>query len=51
MYISFFLIVDSCFSILAVVAQIFNPFQELVIPIGRPRKEGKVEIEIQQNLK
>ena len=30
----------------AVLAQIFNPIAELVIPIGIPIKEGKVEIEI-----
>ena len=29
----------------AVIAQIFNPISELVIPIGIPSKEAKAEIE------
>ena len=44
----FFLIIEFyvlCF-ILAVIAQIFNPIAELVIPIGIPIKEVKEEIEI-----
>ena len=36
------------FFIRAPVAQIFNPIAELVIPIGIPSKEAKVEIEIHQ---
>ena len=42
----FFLIIDLRFLIPAVIAQIFNPIAELVIPIGTPSKEAKVEIEI-----
>ena len=30
----------------AVIAQIFNPIAELVIPIGIPTKEAKAEMEI-----
>ena len=41
----FFLIVDLCFLIGAVIAQIFNPIAELVIPIGIPTKEAKAEME------
>ena len=41
-----FLFVDLYFLIPAVIAQIFNPIAELVIPIGLPRKETKAEIEI-----
>ena len=43
---SFFLIIDLYFLILAVIAQIFNPIAELVIPIGIRIKEAKAEIEI-----
>ena len=42
----FFLIIDLRFLTPAVIAQIFNPIAELVIPIGIPSKEAKVEIEI-----
>ena len=42
----FILITDLYFLIPAVIAQIFNPIAELVIPIGIPSKEAKVEIEI-----
>ena len=41
----FFLIIDLYFSIPAVIAQIFNPIAELVIPIGIPTKEAKAEME------
>ena len=41
----FFLIIDLYFLIPAVIAQIFNPITELVIPIGIPTKEAKAEIE------
>ena len=41
----FFLIIDLYFLILAVIAQIFNPISELVIPIGIPMKEAKAETE------
>ena len=34
------------FLIAAVIAQIFNPIAELVIPTGIPNKEAKAEIEI-----
>ena len=36
-----FLIIDLYFSILAVVAQIFNPIAEFVIPVGTPSKKSK----------
>ena len=36
-----------CFLILEVIAKVFNPIAELIIPIGIPRKEADVEIEIQ----
>ena len=42
----FFLIIDLYFLIPAAIAQFFNPIAELVIPIGIPIKEAKVEIEI-----
>ena len=42
----FFFIIDLYFLIHAVIAQIFNPIAELVIPIGIPTKETKAEIEI-----
>ena len=42
----FFLIIDLYFLIPAVIAQIFNPIAELVIPIGIPIKEAREEIEI-----
>ena len=41
----FFLIIDLYFLIPAVIAQIFNPISELVIPIGIPMKEAKAETE------
>ena len=41
----FFLIIDFYFLIPAVIAQIFNPIAELVIPIGIPTKEAKAEME------
>ena len=41
----FFLIIDLYFLIPAVLAQIFNPIVELVIPIGILIKEVKVEME------
>ena len=37
----FFLIIDLYFLIPAVIAQIFNPIAELVIPIGIPSKQAK----------
>ena len=42
-----FLIINLYFLITAIIAQIFNPIAELVIPIGIPIKEAKAEIEIQ----
>ena len=42
----FFLIIDLYFLIPAVIAQIFNPTAELVIPIGIPNNKAKAEIEI-----
>ena len=41
----FFLIIDLYFLIPTVIAQIFNPIEELVIPIGIPTKEAKAEVE------
>ena len=43
MFFFFFLIIDL---IPGVIALIFNPIAELVIPIGIPIKEVKAEIEI-----
>ena len=42
----FFLINDLHFLIAAVIAQIFNAFAELTIPIGIPTKEAKAEMDI-----
>ena len=44
--LSFLLIIDLYFLIAAVIAQIFNPIAELVIPIGVPIKEVKTGIKI-----
>ena len=44
---SFFLIIDFYFFVPAVIAQVFNLFTELVIPIGIPTNEAKVQIETQ----
>ena len=41
----FFLIIDLYFLTCAVIAQIFYPIPELVIPVGIPSKEVKVKIE------
>ena len=41
----FFLIIVLHVLIAVVIAQIFNPVAELVIPIGIPTKETKAEIE------
>ena len=41
----FFLIIYLYFLILAVIAQIFNPIAELVIPIGTTTKEAKAGME------
>ena len=42
----FFLFIDLCFLISAVITQIFNSIAELVIPIGIWTKEAKAEMEI-----
>ena len=42
----FFLIIDLYFLTPPVIAQIFNPIAELVIPIVIPSKEAKAEIEM-----
>ena len=42
----FFLINDLHFLIAAVIAQIFNAFAELAIPIGIPTKEAKAEMDV-----
>ena len=42
----FFFIIDLHFLIAAVIAQIFNPIAELIIPIGIPTKEEQAEMEI-----
>ena len=47
----FFLIIDLYFLIAAVIAQIFNPIAELIIPIRILSKEAIAEIEIQKQLK
>ena len=41
----FFLFIDLCFLISAVITQIFNSIAELVIPIGIWTKEAKAETE------
>ena len=46
MLLFLFLIADLYFLIPAVIAQIFNPIAELVIPLRIPSKEEKEEIEI-----
>ena len=45
MLLFLFLILDLYLLIPAVIAQIFNPIVELVIPIGIPTKEEKAEME------
>ena len=40
----FFLITDLYFLTPAVIAKVFNPIAESVIPIGIPTKEGKAEM-------
>ena len=47
----FFLITELYFLILAVIAQIFNPIAELVIPTGIATKEEKAEMETSKNCK
>ena len=42
----FFLIIDLNYLICAVIAQIFNPIAEIVIPIELPTKEVKTETEM-----
>ena len=44
----FFSVIDLYFLIPAVITQIFNPTVELVIPIGIPTKEAKMNAEIRQ---
>ena len=44
----FFLIIDLYFLISVVIAQIFKPIAELVIPIGISTKEVKTEMETHQ---
>ena len=39
----FFLIIDLCFLIPAIIAQTFNPIAELVIPIGIPSEKAKAK--------
>ena len=46
MLLFFFLIIDLYFFIAAVIAQIFNPIAELVIPIEIPTKEAKADMKI-----
>ena len=41
-----FLIIDLYFLIPAVIAQLFNFMEELVIPMGIPSKKVKAQIEI-----
>ena len=40
-----FAIIDLYFLISAIIAQIFNPIPELIIPIRIPTKEAKAEME------
>ena len=40
----FFLVIDLYFLTPAAMAEIFNPIAELIIPIGIPIKEAKVEM-------
>ena len=42
-FVSFFFIIDFHFTILTLIAQIFNP--AALIPIGIPTKEARAEIE------
>ena len=44
LFFSFLIIIDLYFLIPAVIAHIFNPIAEVVIPIGIPTKEAKAEI-------
>ena len=44
-YTSSFLIIDLYFLIPAAITQILHPIAELVISIGKPTKQAKVEIE------
>ena len=44
----FFLITDLYLLIPAVIAQVFNPFAELVIPIGIPIKKQKEKLKYTQ---
>ena len=37
--------IDVCFLIPSVIAHILNPIAELLIPIEKPSKEAKAEIE------
>ena len=46
MLLLFFLIINLYFLIPAAIAQIFNPFTGLTIPIKIPSEEAKAEIEI-----
>ena len=47
MLLLFFMIIDLYSFIPAVIAKIFNPTAELVIPIGIPTNEANPEIEMQ----
>ena len=44
-FFPFFLIIDLYFLIPAVIAKVFNPTAEIVIPTGIPTKEAKAEVE------
>ena len=46
MLLFLFVIIDLGFLIPTVIAQIYNPVAELIIPIGTPIKEAKAEIKI-----
>ena len=46
MLLFLFVIIDLGFLIPAVIAQIYNPVAEFIIPIGTPIKEAKAEIKI-----
>ena len=45
-FLFFFVIIDLYLILPAVIAQVFNPIAELIIPVGISTKETKQEIEI-----
>ena len=49
-FLFFFLIINLCFLIPGVIAQIFNPIAKIVTLIGIPIKQTKAEIEIHSSI-